>query len=111
MSQVCHRLRVTPAVRPSDSVAQTNSTQRAGRGTDPMRHIRLMATLTAGIALAATAAIPSYADPTEPQHTTAAARPTPDPAIVRLITGDSVTVARGPDGHQTASIRPGPGRD
>lgn len=76
-----------------------------------MRHIRLMATLTAGIALAATAAIPSYADPTEPQHTTAAARPTPDPAIVRLITGDSVTVARGPDGHQTASIRPGPGRD
>jgi len=76
-----------------------------------MRHIRLWATLTAGTALAAAAVTPSFADPAEPPQTSAATRPAAAEATVRLITGDSVTVTKGQDGHQTAAIRPAPGRE
>ncbi|MFF4355114.1 hypothetical protein [Streptomyces sp. NPDC001530] len=76
-----------------------------------MRHIRLLATLTAGVALAAAAVTPSFADPPGPRQTMAATGTSGNEATVRLITGDSVTVGKGPDGRQTASVRPGPGRD
>lgn len=58
---LCYRYRVTHASRLPDSVAQVNGTQRAGRGTEPMRHIRLLATFTAVVALAAAAVTPSFA--------------------------------------------------
>ncbi|MFJ3672514.1 S8 family serine peptidase [Streptomyces sp. NPDC090106] len=77
-----------------------------------MRHTRLLATFAAGVALAATAVAPSFADPpTSSPHTSTAAGTPGDGSTVRLITGDSVTVVKGPDGTQTASVRPGPGRD
>jgi len=38
-----------------------SATQRAGSDTEPMRHIRLLATLTAGVALTAPAVTPSFA--------------------------------------------------
>ncbi|MFE7403445.1 helix-turn-helix transcriptional regulator [Streptomyces sp. NPDC057557] len=76
-----------------------------------MRHIRLSATFTAGVALAAAAVTPSSAGPPGPSHTTVAAGTSGSEATVHLITGDSVTVAKGPDDRQTASVRPGSGRD
>ncbi|MCW8383702.1 S8 family peptidase [Streptomyces justiciae] len=76
-----------------------------------MRHLRLLTTLTASVALLTPAVTPSSAAPTAPPQGTAAARPASTEATVHLITGDRVTVAKGPDGHQTAAIRPGPGRD
>ncbi|WP_331737602.1 S8 family serine peptidase [Streptomyces sp. NBC_00019] len=76
-----------------------------------MRHIRLLATFTAGVALAAAAVTPSFADPPGLPHARAATWAASGEATVRLITGDNVTVAKGPDGRQTASVRPGPGRD
>ncbi|MGP4012958.1 S8 family serine peptidase [Streptomyces sp. 4N124] len=76
-----------------------------------MRHIRLLATFTAGVALAATAVTPSSADTAGPPPTKVATGAAAGEATVSLITGDSVTVAKGPDGRQTASVRPGPRRD
>ncbi|MFI6063375.1 S8 family serine peptidase [Streptomyces sp. NPDC051286] len=76
-----------------------------------MRHTRLLATFTAGVALTAAAVTPSFAGPPGPSHTTVAAGTSGSEATVHLITGDSVTAAKGPDGRQTASVRPGPGRD
>ncbi|PWI15284.1 peptidase S8 [Streptomyces sp. Act143] len=76
-----------------------------------MRHIRLLATFTTGVALAAAAITPSFADQPTPPHSSAVAAMPPGAAAVHLITGDRVTVAKGPDGHQTAAIRPGTGRD
>lgn len=76
-----------------------------------MRHIRLLATFTAGVALATAAVTPTFAAPTKPPRTEGVPKTASDTATVRLITGDSVSVAKGPDGRQTASVRPGPGRD
>ncbi|MFJ2241377.1 S8 family peptidase [Streptomyces sp. NPDC087859] len=76
-----------------------------------MRHIRLLATFTAGVALATAAVTPTFAAPTKPPRTEGVPKAASDTATVRLITGDRVSVAKGPDGRQTASVRPGPGRD
>lgn len=58
-----------------DFVNQMNGTRRAGRGAEPMRHIRLSATFTAGVALAAAAVTPSFADPPGLPHTKVARGP------------------------------------
>ncbi len=76
-----------------------------------MRHIRYLATLTTGVALATLTVTPSSAGPPGDTRTTVATGSADQPRTVRLITGDSVTVTRGPEGRQTASVRPGPGRD
>ncbi len=80
----------------------------------PMRQIRLMAATAAGFALAAGAVTPVTAAP-GPQPATPRAHPAAasadSAATVRLVTGDTVTVTRGPDGHQSAAVRPGPGRE
>nr|WP_168720914.1 S8 family peptidase [Streptomyces sp. SAT1] len=83
-----------------------------------MRQIRLMAATAAGFALAVgavgavtpvTAAAPGTGPAVTPRtHPAASATGT---ATVRLITGDTVTVEKGADGHQTATVRPGTGRD
>ncbi|MGP4083448.1 hypothetical protein [Streptomyces sp. KR55] len=76
-----------------------------------MRHIGLSATFTAGVALAATAGHPVVRRPAGAAAHQGGDGATSGETTVRLITGDSVTVAKGPDGRQTASVRPGPGRD
>lgn len=79
------------------------------KGTRLMRRFRLMAAISAGLALTAAAVTPVSAG-------TDAARPakvsprTTAGATVRLITGDSVTVGSSADGKQVASVEPGPGR-
>ncbi|MYR60574.1 hypothetical protein GTY54_31535, partial [Streptomyces sp. SID625] len=75
-----------------------------------MRQIRLMAATAAGFALAVgavgavtpvTAAAPGTGPAVTPRtHPTASATGT---ATVRLVTGDTVTVEKGADGHRTVT--------
>ncbi|MGW8983317.1 S8 family serine peptidase [Streptomyces parvus] len=75
-----------------------------------MRRLRLLAAISAGLALAAGAMVPLPASAEAPRGT-ATVPPSPgDAATVRLITGDRVALTRGPDGRQAASVTPGPGR-
>ncbi|MFC3572674.1 S8 family serine peptidase [Streptomyces yaanensis] len=74
-----------------------------------MRRIRLVAAISAGLALTAGAVAPVSAR----TGSAAAAADAPartQGATVRLITGDRVTVTTGTDGRQIASVRPGAGR-
>ncbi|MFG2356916.1 S8 family serine peptidase [Streptomyces sp. NPDC048521] len=75
-----------------------------------MRHVRLLATFAAGVALATATATPSLADPPGPPLAAKVSGEPGSRATVHLITGDSVTVAKGPDGRQTAAVHPGRGR-
>ncbi|WP_399894835.1 S8 family peptidase [Streptomyces sp. BBFR51] len=75
-----------------------------------MRRIRLLAAISAGLALAAGAVAPVPALAATPRQGAAATPSDHGAATVRLITGDSVTLTRAPDGRQAASVTPGPGR-
>ncbi|MET8032266.1 S8 family peptidase [Streptomyces sp. NPDC005345] len=73
-----------------------------------MRRIRLMAAISAGLALTAGAVAPVAARADAAGSTKVASTTTT--ATVRLLTGDSVTVGASADGKQVASVEPGPGR-
>ncbi|MFF2225279.1 S8 family serine peptidase [Streptomyces globisporus] len=75
-----------------------------------MRRLRLLAAISAGLALAAGAVLPLPASAEAPRGTAAAPPASGGAATVRLITGDRVALTRGPDGRQAASVTPGPGR-
>ncbi|WP_329454966.1 S8 family serine peptidase [Streptomyces sp. NBC_01497] len=79
-----------------------------------MRWNRLSAAISMSALLTAGALAPASAAPSPPKSEPAAAKapavPKATTATVRLITGDLVTLGAGPDGKQTASVRPGPGR-
>ncbi|MFJ4333456.1 MULTISPECIES: S8 family serine peptidase [unclassified Streptomyces] len=75
-----------------------------------MRRIRLLAAISAGLALAAGAVAPVPALAGTPRQDTVATAADRGAATVKLITGDSVTVTRAGDGRQAASVTPGPGR-
>ncbi|MFJ6984728.1 MULTISPECIES: S8 family serine peptidase [unclassified Streptomyces] len=77
-----------------------------------MRRIRLLAAMSAGLALTA-AVTPVSARPGGPPDATA--RPAGVPAgaataTVHLVTGDRVTVSTAADGRRAAAVEPGPGR-
>lgn len=85
-----------------------------------MRRTRLSAAIATALLMTAGALAPAWAS--QAPHTdseasagapAAAGRSgqSGQPATVRLITGDRVTVGVGPDGKRTASVDPGPGRD
>ncbi|MEU1281254.1 S8 family serine peptidase [Streptomyces sp. NPDC005805] len=76
-----------------------------------MRRFRLLAAVSAGLALAAGAVSPLPAAASPPGGSVTASPPADGPATVRLITGDRVTLVPGPDGRQVASVTPGPGRE
>ncbi|RDD85308.1 S8 family serine peptidase [Streptomyces parvulus] len=75
-----------------------------------MRRIRLLAAISAGLALAAGAVAPLPAVASAPSGEVTADSTAGSAETVRLITGDRVTVTRTPDGRQAASVTPGPGR-
>ncbi|MFJ9623295.1 S8 family serine peptidase [Streptomyces sp. NPDC101181] len=75
-----------------------------------MRRLRLWAAISTGLALTVGAVAPLPATADAPGGGADARPPVNETATVRLITGDRVTLARGPDGRQQASVTPGPGR-
>jgi subtilisin family serine protease len=75
-----------------------------------MRRIRLLAAISAGLALAAGAVAPVPALAGTPRQGSVVPSSDHGAATVRLITGDSVTVTRTSNGRQAASVTPGPGR-
>ncbi|WP_217167928.1 S8 family serine peptidase [Streptomyces sp. AC512_CC834] len=75
-----------------------------------MRRIRLLAAISAGLALAAGAVAPVPALAGTPRQGAPATASDHGAATVKLITGDSVTLTRASDGRQAASVTPGPGR-
>jgi len=89
-----------------------NISLHAWKGADQMRRIRLVAVISAALALTV-GGVPPAAARTAPQDALATATAKPSPsgiATVRLVTGDRVTVTTDAGGRRTASIEPGSGR-
>ncbi|MFF8480988.1 S8 family peptidase [Streptomyces antibioticus] len=74
-----------------------------------MRRIRLMAAISAGLALTAGVVTPASARPDDAGSGKRTDKPVSG-ATVRLVTGDSVTIAASANGKHVASVQPGPGR-
>ncbi|MGW6795810.1 S8 family serine peptidase [Streptomyces chartreusis] len=77
-----------------------------------MRQIRLMAAISTGLVLAAGFVAPAAArtGTALTAQSVADAASLQRPSIIRLITGDRVTVSTDAEGRRTASVEPGPGR-